>query len=370
LDPTDIPENNLTFLILMTAILKAIHDHSALLRASIGSAANDHRLGGHEAPPAIISVYLGEELETVLQNIEEKGIHKRTSKKNSYDLGALAAPDFTKENTDRNRTSPFAFTGNKFEFRAVGSSASPSFPMTVLNAIVAESLNGMLDEIERILEKSSTKKDLVEVVLPIVRKYLKASRNIRFAGDNYSQAWSKEAKLRGLPVIEKSIDAFKALKAPKTAHAFQGILNEHELHSRYEILAETYSHAVNIETRLMLDMARSQILPAAIQQQKDLAKSLAAFLAVVGPKEKPRGQISLLHSLNGSIENLIAAIDTLSAAQEEASAISSLEKRGDAFCYKVLPACEALRDIVDHLETMTNDNLWPLPKYREILFIT
>lgn len=369
LDPTDMPENNLSFLILMTAILKAIHSHSALLRASIASAANDFRLGGHEAPPAIISVYLGEELEAVLQNIEEKGIHNRTSRKNSYDLGIPVTPDFTKENTDRNRTSPFAFTGNKFEFRAVGSSANPSFPMTVLNTVVAESLNAIIDEIENALEETSTKKNILETVLPIVRKHLKASRDIRFAGDNYSEEWAAEAKRRNLPIIKKSIEAFDALKTKQTAKAFQGILTQEELNSRYEILAESYSHVVNIEAKLMLDIARSQILPAAIQQQKELAESLSAFSGVIGSTKKLPGQVLMLHSLSESIEKLIISINQLSEAQKEAAAIENLEKRGKSFCYKVLPECETLREIVDHLETCVNDALWPLPKYREILFI-
>lgn len=365
LNPTEMPENNLNFLILITAILKAVHDHSALLRASIGSASNDFRLGGHEAPPAIISVYLGEELEAVLQNIEEKGVHIRTSKKNKYDLGIPVTPDFTKENTDRNRTSPFAFTGNKFEFRAVGSSANPSFPMTVLNAIVAESLNQMLDEIEKGL---SSKKNLLDAALPVIRKYLKASKGIRFAGDNYSEAWSKEAKRRNLPIIKKSIDAFEALKTEKSAEAFKGILTKQELYSRYEILAEKYCHSVNIETKLMLDIARSHVLPVAIQQQKELARSLEAVSSLIGSK-KLKGQIALLTSLTDSIEKLISTIDHLASLQQEVSSIENLEKRGKAFCYKVLPECESLRHIVDGLESTINDGLWSLPKYREILFI-
>lgn len=370
LDPTDIPENNLHFLILITAILNAVHEHSALLRASIGSAANDFRLGGHEAPPAIISVYLGEELEAVLENIEVNGSHARSSRKNSYDLGIPVTPDFTKENTDRNRTSPFAFTGNKFEFRAVGSSANPSFPVTVLNAIVAESLERMLDEIEHILhEKGGGKTNVVDAVLSVVRKYLQTSRNIRFAGDNYSEAWSKEAKKRNLPVIKKSIDAFEALKTEKTIAAFKGILTEQELHSRYEILAENYSHSVNIEANLMLDMFNTQILPAAIQQQKELASSLAAYSAVTGSSKKLAGQTSRLHDLSDLIENAIAAADAVAKTRSEAAAIEKLETRGKAYCNKVLPKCEELRTLVDDLESRIDDALWPLPKYREILFI-
>ncbi|MBA3816955.1 MAG: glutamine synthetase III [Parachlamydiaceae bacterium] len=367
LNPTNTPENNLNFLVLITAILNAVYEHSTLLRASIGSAANDFRLGGHEAPPAVISVYLGEELEAVLQSIEEKGAHTRILKKNSYDLGIPVNLDFTKENTDRNRTSPFAFTGNKFEFRAVGSSSSPSFPMTVLNAIVAESLNSMVDEIEQ--EMSSGKKKLLESVLSVVRKYLKASRDIRFAGDNYSEEWFEEAKRRNLPNIKKSIESFEALKTEKTAQAFIGILTKQELQSRYEIMAEIYSHSVSIETKLMLDIARSQILPAAIQQQTNLASSLAAFSTVAGSSKKLKGQIAMLNSLSESIENLIEMLDKVSEEQRKAIAIDNFEKRGKAFCYKVLPECVKLREIIDHLETHINDALWPLPKYREILFI-
>lgn len=368
LDPTDTPENNLHFLVLITAILNAVHEHSALLRASIGSAANDFRLGGHEAPPAIISIYLGEELEAVLDNIEKKGSHSRDSRKNSYDLGIPVHPDFTKENTDRNRTSPFAFTGSKFEFRAVGSSASPSFPMTVLNTIVAESLNQMVDEIEKNL-KGSGKSGLLDAVLPVVRKYLRASRNIRFAGDNYSEAWAKEAKRRGLPIIKKSIDAFEALKTEKTAAAFKGILTKEELHSRYEIFAEAYSHTVNIETNLMLDMFRTQILPATIRQQVDQAGSLAAYAAVIGSSKKLVGQTARLQELSELIENSIKVAHEVAKAREDAASIVKLEARGKAYCHKVLPKCEELRTLVDHLETLIDDNLWTLPKYRELLFV-
>lgn len=370
LDPTDTPENNLHFLILITAILDAVHEHSALLRASIGSAANDFRLGGHEAPPAIMSIYLGEDLERVLDNIEKTGSHTSAARKLSYDLGIPVTPEFTKENTDRNRTSPFAFTGNKFEFRAVGSSASPALPITVLNAIVAESLHKILDEAEASLGgKAPGKKTVLEAVLPVLRKYLKASKNIRFAGDNYSEAWVKEAKRRGLPIITKSIEAFEALKSDKTIQAFKGILTTQELHSRYEILAQAYSNTVNIEANLMLDMFRTQILPAAIQQQKELASSLAAYHAVAGPAKKLPNQLALLYSLSGAIEGAIQAAEELDKERRKAAAIESLEARGKAYCNKVLPRSETLRSFADDLEARIDDALWTLPKYRELLFL-
>lgn len=370
LDPTDMPENNLHFLILITAILNAVYEHSALLRASIGSASNDYRLGGHEAPPAIISVYLGGELENVLHNIEEKGSHTRSGIKNTYDLGLHVGPELSKDNTDRNRTSPFAFTGNKFEFRAVGSSASPSFPVTVLNAIVAESLNHILDEIEKKLGRNrpSNKKELFDAVLPVIRKYLKTSRPIRFYGDNYSDQWAKEAKKRGLPIIRKSIDSYDALKAKSTHQAFQGILTANELQSRYDILVETYCHHVNIEANLMLDLFRTQILPIAMEQQKDFADSLAAFKQA-GVQTKLSGQLSLLKDLGSKIEKAIQTVNQLEAIQHKTLKVSNAINRGKSFCNEVLPAAEEVREAADALENHIDDRKWLLPKYREMLFI-
>lgn len=370
LDPTDTPENNLHFLILLTAILNAVHEHSALLRASIGSASNDYRLGGHEAPPAIISAYLGKELEEILENIEKKGAHTRATKKTGYDLGLPVIPDLTRDNTDRNRTSPFAFTGNKFEFRAVGSSANPAFPVTVLNAIVAQSLTRMLDEIEKALpEKGSSKKQLIETCLPIIRKYLKASRDIRFSGDGYSDDWYAEAKKRKLPIVKKSIEAFEALKTESTAAAFNGILTKQELHSRYDILAEIYSHTLNIEAKLMMDMFRTQILPACLAYQKTLAKSIAACAEVLGSPKKLSGQKALLQLVSDLIEKAIEVSGQLEEARQHAENLSSHEARGKAFCNKVQPKGEQLREVVDQLEQHIDDTLWPLPKYRELLFL-
>lgn len=362
LDPTDTPENKVHFLILITAILNAVHKHSALLRASIGSASNDHRLGGHEAPPAIISIYLGRELEAVLENIEEKGSHQRVGAKNNYDLGLLLLPDMTKDNTDRNRTSPFAFTGNKFEFRAVGSSSSPALPVTVLNAIVAESLNLMLDEIEKNLkQKPASSQTLMDAVLPVVRKYLKQSRTIRFHGDNYSEEWAKEAKRRGLPNIKKSVYAFEALKEDSTVKAFQGILTAAELESRYEILCETFSHTINIEAKLMIDMFNTQILPAAIKYQKEFAQSLQNTQALLG-KKSAAAQMDVFKELSKTIDTAILRAGQLEEARAKAA-------NAYDFCDRVQPRCEALREAVDRLEAMTDDSGWPFPKYRELLFM-
>lgn len=366
LDPTDTPENNFHFLILMTAILNAVHEHSVLLRASIGSAANDYRLGGHEAPPSIISVYLGKELENVLANIESTGVHKRLPQDTAYKLGLSVIPDLAKDNTDRNRTSPFAFTGNKFEFRAVGSSSSPAFPITVLNAIVAESLNCMLDEIESI---AGSKHDLLKSSLPVIQKYLRRSRNILFAGDNYSKQWVAEAKKRKLPMMEKSIDAFEAFKTKKTAKAFAGILTSEELQSRYDIAAEAYSHTLNIEAKLMIDMFRTQILPAAFKYQKNLATAYQATHEVLKSSKGLLHQQETLLLLTQHINAAIECAGILEQEREAAFGITNLGERGKAFCSRVLPKAEQLRNEVDFLEKHIDDTLWILPKYRELLFI-
>lgn len=371
LDPTDTPGNNLHFLVLLTAILHAVHKHAGLLRASIGSAANDYRLGGHEAPPAIISVYLGQELETILTNIAEKGSHQSASIKDIYNLGLPVMPDLTKDSTDRNRTSPFAFTGNKFEFRAVGSSANPAFPITVLNATVAESLNLMLDEIEGHLSNGAhpSKKSVAEAAVPVIQKYIIASKNIRFHGDNYDEAWVKEAKKRGLPNIKKSICAFEAITAPGTVKAFQGILTAEELESRYNIYAEIYGLNINIEANLMIDIFRTQILPTAMRQQKDMAKSINACREALGGEDGLEGQTALLRELSSTIEKAVKACEELETARSEAEALSDVKEKGDAYCGKVGIHFEALREAGDKLECLVDDGYWPLPKYRELLFL-
>lgn len=368
LDPTETPENSLHFLVLLTAILHAVHQHSALLRASIGSASNDHRLGGHEAPPAIISVYTGQALESLLDNIEKQGVHKSASSRSKYDLGIKELPDLTKDNTDRNRTSPFAFTGNKFEFRAVGSSQNPAAPISVLNAIVATSLNEMMDIIDKTLggKRPKNREELIEAVIPVVRKYLKSSKPIRFSGDNYSEEWVKEAKKRGLPNLEKSLDAFSSLKSKSTAHAFEGILTPQELESRYEIMAENYGLTVNIEANLMADMFRTQVLPAAQKQLKMSADSIQFVTAIV-KKADVKQQKRHLTDLNTLVEKGLVQLEKLTSAQEKAQKQIGI-KQAEEFCHKVQPEMTAFRKVVDQIEVLVEDTLWPLPKYRELLF--
>lgn len=340
LDPK---ENSLLFLTLLTAVLRAVHEHSALLRASIASSGNDHRLGGSEAPPTILSVYLGAALEKIVEEIiEEK---KGTPTLKSIDLGLLALPRHVADPSDRNRTSFFAFTGNKFEFRAVGSSAHPALPITVINAIVADSLELILDEISsKVGDEKLSQEALFESALPILRKHLKESQKVVFSGNNYAEEWEKEADIRGLPNIRKSFDAFFQFIQKKTIAVFEGILSEQELKSRFEILVEQYVKTMQIESELMIELFQTQILPAA---QKDM-------------KER------------GIEEPLIEkALNALSELKKILSQMSDMgfEAKGKVFCELASQKMEQLRFLVDQLEGVVDNALWPIPKYRELLFI-
>lgn len=371
LDPSDTPENSVHFLILVTAILDGVHQHAKLLRAAIGSASNDNRLGGHEAPPAIISVYLGKELEGVLDSIAEKGAHDRKNSSNKYNMGIPVIPDLSKDNTDRNRTSPFAFTGNKFEFRAVGSSANPSFAITALNVAVADSLNKILNEIETHLSSAKEMKDkalIVQSVLPILKKYLVRSKAIRFSGDNYSKEWLKESEKRGLPNITESIYAFDDLISEKTITVFTDVLTDSELASRREIMTEHYVLANQIEIRLMLELFQTQVYPAAIKHQSQLAKAIQRTEAAIG-KASISKQKEVLKTFSALLEKAIQAAEDLSEIQVKVEKQDDIFKKAKVIAEKILPASEKLREIVDHLETLIDDNIWPLPKYRELLFI-
>ncbi len=361
LDPSDTPENNLHFLILLTAIVHAVQKHSKLLRASIGSASNDNRLGGHEAPPAIMSVYLGKALEELLDNIESKGSHSSEAKVAVYDLGHVL-PTLARDNTDRNRTSPIAFTGNKFEFRALGSSASPALLVTVLNAIVAESLNEILDQIQ-----SNKKGSVIESAIPVVQSALKNSKGVRFSGDNYSEEWKEEAARRGLPNYSKSIDAFTALKSKETVALFKDILTAQELASRYEVTLEHYVQSLAIEYRTMLDIFYTKILPVLQQQQHDMSASLSLLRAAMA-KPNLGEQQRLLEKV---VELTESAIQAASHLKEKLDAGHSLPLADQAHLYanEAKQAAENLRKVVDTMEAIADDTLWPLPKYFELLFI-
>jgi glutamine synthetase len=364
LSPTDVTEGDLHFLILLTAILQAIHRHAGLLRASIATASNDHRLGGHEAPPAIISVYLGEELEAFLNDIERGKTPKFQKQKGTYDLGLRILPPLPKDSTDRNRTSPFAFTGNKFEFRAVGSSANPASAITVLNCITAEALDELLGEIEPRLKKGES---LLNATLEVVRRSLTSSKPIRFNGDNYTKEWEKEAAKRKLPIMPKSIDSFGEWKKPATIKVYEGVLTKAELESRYEITLEGYSERVLIEFRCALDILQTQVIPVAVQEQAQRAKALHRLKQVTG--KAPKAQLSDLQALSDLIEDAITIRKEMIKFLQEVKKMP-LEKKAKTLSSQGCHILENARAAADALEKLVNDDLWPLPKYRELLFIT
>lgn len=367
LDPKGEAGSHINFLVILTAILHAVHEHSGLLRSSVGSSSNDCRLGGHEAPPAIISIYLGQDLEEYLNNIEKNGSSERKSGKGKYDFGIPVIPDLSKDQTDRNRTSPFAFTGNKFEFRALGSSQNPAGPVTILNTIVADSLNQILDEVESNLKK---KKQAADAFIPVIQKFLKKSKNIRFSGDNYSADWVKEAKKRKLPNLPKCVESFKCITSKSTIDALKGVLNRHELESRRDILLEQYIESINIEVKLMVDMFKTQILPAGLKTQKKMSESIHAFESLSGVSTKLTKQKNFLKRMASFIEESLQICEALEKVHKKGLGIKDLSKKADFFAFDVLEQCSNLRSVVDQLEAVVDDTYWAFPKYHEILFMT
>lgn len=364
LDPSATGRNkNIRFTILLTAVLWAVHKHAALLRSAVCSAANDNRLGGHEAPPAIISVYLGTALEEYLQNIEKGNPPSPKKGKERVDLGILVLPDLSRDDTDRNRTSPFAFTGQKFEFRAVGSSASCALPITVINVIVADALNIILDEVEK------NKSDSFEhSALSVVRKYLKESKSIRFSGDNYTKEWELEAKRRDLPNLKYTPQALRAISSPSSIKVFSGVLNKQELSSLHDVFLEKYLVEISIEINLMLGIFQTQIFPSGMKAQKNLASSIKKANEFL-PKTALNLQIQYLSNLSKSLEESLKEIDKLRSLQEELTATKSLSKQGDLVTKKIITQMEKTREVVDSIELLVDDDIWPLPKYREMLFL-
>jgi glutamine synthetase len=367
LDPSDTPENHIQFIILLTAVLTAVKKHAGLLRASVGSFSNDARLGGHEAPPPIISVYLGPALESVLDKIENDDTNFDCKVNKQYDLGIPHIPDLSKDEADRNRTSPFAFTSCKFEFRAVGSSASCAFPITVINSIVAQSLSEILDEIEGNLKrkKGNSKKVLAQASLPVIAKYLKASRSVRFSGDNYSQKWKEEASKREMLAESCSLKCFDVLTQERTIEAFKGVFKEHELSSRLEIAKEEYRNNLDIKVKLMIQIFQTQILPASQHHQKNLLEilDLSQRTGITSISEQKKN----LEVFSQQIEQAIVIVNKLEKLFDSTGKMTTKEKN-IIYADGLAPLCEEVRTIVDKLEGVVDDKLWPLPKYQELLF--
>ena len=360
LDPGDTPADNAQFLVFLAAVIQAVDEYQDLLRVSAASAGNDHRLGGSEAPPAIISMFLGEELTEILSCLIN-GRPYSGKEKVQMEIGATVLPHFPKDNTDRNRTSPFAFTGNKFEFRMPGSAFSVSEPNIVLNTIVAEELSRFAD----VLEKSTDfHADLKRVITSAIRKH----RRIIFNGDGYSKDWEDEAARRGLLNLPTTPQALPALTDAKNIRLFKkhGVLSETELRSRYEIMLENYCKVIRIEAKTMLEMVRKYALPAGIRWQKFLAESLSSLRALSVPV--PDDERNMLSAVNSLIGEIMARLAILESASDCSRNFDSAQEEGGFACGTILAAMEELRLPVDKLERMVPPDLWQLPSYGDILY--
>ena len=365
LRPGDSPHENAQFLIFLAVTLRAVSQATATCSAlSVAHAGNDHRLGANEAPPAIISIFLGDMLQDIVDQIE-KGGAKSTKAGGTMQIGVSTLPTLPRDAGDRNRTSPFAFTGNKFEFRAVGSSQSIAGPNVVLNTIVAESLDDIATELEAGVKAG---KDLNAEIQALLPKLIAESKKVIFNGDGYSEAWHAEAEARGLPNRRNTIDSIPDVISPKAIALFgkYGVLSERELHSRYEIYLENYQKTINIESGLTLQIATRQILPAAIRYQAEVAQALVQLKAAgVTP---PKSQVDQLNELTSTIEDLQNRIAALAKVVEDHSGDNSMahaKHSRDA----IIPAMNAVRAAGDKLEGIVADDLWPLPTYQEMLFI-
>jgi glutamine synthetase len=363
LEPGKSPEENMRFIVVLAAVVRAVDEYADLLRATIAHAGNDHRLGANEAPPAILSIYLGDQLTEVMEGIISG--QKGTSRKGgTMKLGVSSLPDLPRDATDRNRTSPFAFTGNKFEFRAVGSSQSPTKPMTVLNTIMADSLDYLVTEIE-----SRMSKGLETAINEVIAEVFSKHQRIVFNGNGYSEEWHAEAKNRGLPNVPNAVDALACLNSKKNIDLFSrmNVLSPAEAESRMNIQFEAYSKAIAIEGQCALSIARTMILPAAQKTQRDVADSLSSAKTHGFAIEK---QSERLRDMTMRIEALVTCLDDLAGVFESAeSHVGSEFDHAKVYRDKVVPAMDRLRVEADQLETMTDDEYWPLPKYRELLFL-
>jgi glutamine synthetase len=362
LNPGDTPHDNVQFLVFCTAVLRAVNKWQGLLRMSIASAGNDHRLGANEAPPAIISVFLGDMLTDIFQQIE-KGGARRTRVGGLLDTGVSTLPKLPRDAGDRNRTSPFAFTGNKFEFRAVSSGQSIAFPNIALNVAVTESLDSMATELEQTMKKGKSLDAAVKELLP---KVIKENKRIIFNGNNYAEEWRKEAAKRGLLNLTNTVDALPELVKAEAVKIFQKykVLNSRELAARTEINYETYVKTLNVEGQLMVLMANRYILPAALQYQKQVAESVAAVKAAgAATREGKR----LLDRVTGLVDDLRTQTEKLAKALDHHAA--GAEKHARHMRDAVVPAMQALRETGDQIELLVPHEVWPLPTYREMLFI-
>jgi glutamine synthetase len=372
LSPGKTPKTNLQFLTFFVNTIKAVHDNADLLRASIASANNDHRLGANEAPPAIMSAFLGTQLSNVLDELETKVKTGKMSpdEKTALKLGVGKIPDILLDNTDRNRTSPFAFTGNKFEFRAVGSSASCAGPMIVLNTIVADQLVQFKKEVDALIAKEVDKD---EAIFQVLRKCIVESKKIRFEGNGYGEEWVKEAKKLGLSNIKTTPEALGAFVSKRTLELFErhNILSEREQHARYDIYLETYTKKIQIESRVIGDLALNHIIPTAIKYQSSLIENVRGLKEITSGaefKKISQIQMDMITEISEHITVIKTKVDEMTEARKKANALTDVKKQAVEYCEKVKDYFEIIRYHVDKLELVIDDESWPLPKYRELLF--
>lgn len=372
LSPGKTPMSNLQFLTFFINTIKAVNDYEELLRASIATASNDHRLGANEAPPAIISVFIGQQLSKVLAELEGVSTGKLSpEEKTDLKLNVVGKiPDVMLDNTDRNRTSPFAFTGNKFEFRAVGSSANCANAMTTLNAIVAKQLIDFKQEVDVLIDKKGLKKD--EAIFNVLREYIKVTKNILFEGDGYSEAWEKEAKKRGLSNHKTTPEALKAKVSQKALDLFSQlhVMNHVEVEARYEIELEEYTKKIQIESRVLGDIARNNVIPTAIRYQNTLIENVRGLKEIFGTEFEnlAKEQIAIIKQISGHIEGINSKVEAMTEARKSANVLTNAQKLAETYCTTVKPHFEEIRNHCDKLELLVDDEIWTLTKYRELLF--
>lgn len=372
LSPGKTPMSNLQFLTFFITSIKAVHRYEELMRASIATASNDHRLGANEAPPAIISVFIGEQLTKVLEELQGVSSGKLSpEEKTDLKLNVVGKiPDVLLDNTDRNRTSPFAFTGNKFEFRAVGSSANCANAMTILNSIVAKQLKDFKKEVDKLVADKSMKKD--DAVFNVLREYIKETKNILFEGDGYSEEWEQEAAKRGLSNHKTTPRALKAKVSEAALDLFSElkVMNHVEVEARYEIELEEYTKKIQIESRVLGDIARNHVVPTAIRYQNVLLENVRGLKEVFGKEFETIGgeQISLIREISEHISGINIKVEEMTEARKKANLLETAEKMANAYCDDVKPYFDVIRKHCDKLELLVDDEIWTLTKYRELLF--
>ncbi|HEX2396246.1 MAG TPA: glutamine synthetase III [Bacteroidales bacterium] len=366
------PKTNLQFLTFLVNTLKAVHKHADLLRASVATPGNAHRLGANEAPPAIISAFIGKQLTDMLNRIEKKVTNEKMTpdEKTELKLSVIKVPSILLDNTDRNRTSPFAFTGNKFEFRAVGSSANPAVPLTALNSAVAEQLIEFKREVDKLIEKD-VKKD--EAIFQVLRKYITESKPIRFEGNNYSEEWKKEAKKRGLSNITNTVEALDAYLTPKSKKLFADldVMSERENEARALVRWDNYTKRVQIEARVLGDLVMNHIVPVAIRYQSELIENVKGLKELFGDKEYKElagARLELIRTISGHVSYIKAKVNEMIETRKVANKIEDEREKALAYSTKIFCFLDDIRYHVDKLELIVDDQYWPLPKYRELLF--